>query len=249
MSQYCSLKDLAASTATGAINITTVDVATQTIALGTSTAAASETVDATLMTDGHTLTLTGSGALTLSSTNADIAAGAYVGAITETLTTGAGVTSAVTLGSGVDLVTVTGVNATAVINLTTGASADEVFVGGTAPAAGSSYALNAGANIVHIAGGDLSNNQIVKINLTSFSKQKTLLECTIFSFEIKVSIEPPVCSNKFLLFSKKLIKYGLSISSCKYHFISFIIFLKISHKSEVVYSSILFLHGKRLYRP
>ena len=154
------IADLASTVNGGDLSITTGNAFNIYMDLGTNTSG-TRTVNATAMADGNTLGLSfGNGALTLSTANVDVDASGYVGAITETLTTGAGVTSAVTLGSGVDLVTVTGVNATAVINLTTGASADEVFVGGTAPAAGSSYALNVGANIVHLAGGDLSNATI-----------------------------------------------------------------------------------------
>ncbi|MCS5707267.1 hypothetical protein NZK27_13855, partial [Synechococcus sp. FGCU-3] len=94
--------DLTSTAAGGAVNVTTADVATQSINLGTGTTG-TRTVDATAMADGNTLTLTGSGDAALSVNDANVEASGYAGNLTVNASGGSNASN-VTTGAGADTV-------------------------------------------------------------------------------------------------------------------------------------------------
>ena len=122
-----ALKGDLTSTATGgAISITTADVSTQTIALGSGTTG-TRTINATAMTDGDVLTLTGAGAATVSLSTGDLSAGTYTGDLTVTATTGE---SSIVTGSGNDSVTMQ-VSAGNIDTINAGVGTDTLVLTGT----------------------------------------------------------------------------------------------------------------------
>lgn len=88
-------------TGSGLVDITTADVATLTVALGTSTTG-TRSVTATAMTDADVLTLTGTDAATVSLSTGDLTASAYLGDLVVTATAG---TSVIVTGGGSDTIT------------------------------------------------------------------------------------------------------------------------------------------------
>jgi hypothetical protein len=106
---------------TGDLSITTEN-ATQTITLGTTTSLSTVTINADELVDGKVLTLTGTDEATVTLTNGDLSAAAYVGNLTVTATTGSNV---ITTGSGND--TITGGAGADTINVGTGI--DTVVIG------------------------------------------------------------------------------------------------------------------------
>ena len=97
--------DLSSTADGGVINITTADVADQTIDLGSGTRG-TRRVDATAMADNNSLTLIGSGAATLTVNDADVDASSYAGNLTVDASGGANA-STITTGSGTDSISLT----------------------------------------------------------------------------------------------------------------------------------------------
>ena len=91
--------DLAATGVSGALNVTTVAVAS---GLSIATGSGSNTITATALTAGQTLTLTGSSAATVTLNAGNLAAGAYTGNLTVTGGTGA---NTITVGNGTNTIT------------------------------------------------------------------------------------------------------------------------------------------------
>jgi Ca2+-binding RTX toxin-like protein len=127
--------DLDASAVSGALNVTTADVADVTVATGSG----ANTIDATALTDGHVLTLTGSHAATVKLTSGDLDASGYTG-------TGLLTVNVLTNGSGADTVSVTtGSNATTIAAADAG---DTVTVNAVALADNTLLTLSGAGNFV-----------------------------------------------------------------------------------------------------
>ena len=100
--------DLAASAVSGALNVTTVAVAS---GLSIATGSGSNTITASALTAGQTLTLTGGSAATATLNAGNLSAGAYTGNLTVTGGTGANTitagngTNTITGGGGADILT------------------------------------------------------------------------------------------------------------------------------------------------
>ena len=91
--------DLTATGVSGALNVTTVAVAS---GLSIATGSGSNTITATALTAGQTLTLTGSSAATVTLNAGNLAAGTYTGNLTATGGTGA---NTITVGNGTNTIT------------------------------------------------------------------------------------------------------------------------------------------------
>jgi hypothetical protein len=111
--------DLAATSVTGALDVTTV----ATSALSIATGGGSDTINASAMTQGETLTLTGSHAATIT-VGGNLAAGAYTGKLTVTVSGTAA--HSITTGSGAASITATNGGDT----ITPGVGADTINVSG-----------------------------------------------------------------------------------------------------------------------
>jgi Ca2+-binding RTX toxin-like protein len=127
--------NLDASAVSGALNVTTVDVADVTVATGSG----ANTIDATALTDGHILTLTGSHAATVSLKAGDLDASGYTGSGLLTV-------NVLSNGSGADTVAIiTGSNAT---TITAADAGDTVTVNAAALADNTLLTLSGAGNFV-----------------------------------------------------------------------------------------------------
>ena len=125
--------DLVASGVTGALTVTTVDVATGlTITTGGNGA---NSIDATALLDGHALTLLGSDSATVSLKAGDLSAGTYSGALTVNVVTNGAATDTVSI--------TTGTNTTSIAAADTG---DAITVNATALNDGTVLTLSGAAN-------------------------------------------------------------------------------------------------------
>ena len=125
--------DLVASGVTGALNVTTVDVAT---GLSITTGGGGgNTINATALTDSHALTLIGSDGATVSLTSGDLLAGTYSGTLTVNV---------VTNGLGTDTVSIT--TGTSTTSITAADAGDAITVNATALPDNTQLTLSGAAN-------------------------------------------------------------------------------------------------------
>src|SRR6202030_566024 len=125
--------DVTASSVSGALNVTTVDVAS---GLSIATGSGSNTIDATALTAGQTLSLTGSSAATVTLNAGNLSAGSYSGNITVT---GGASANTITVGSGGS--TITGGGGA---DLLTGGSGNDIFNFGSAANLGAAATIAGG---------------------------------------------------------------------------------------------------------
>jgi len=105
--------DISGGGVAGALNVTTVAVAT---GLSVATGSGSNTINASALTSGEALTMTGSSAATVTLNGGNLSAGSYTGNLTVTL----GAADTVTAGSGNDAVTLGSHTGSYTINLGAG---------------------------------------------------------------------------------------------------------------------------------
>jgi len=135
---------------TGDVSITLAAVTGQTVALGTSTTG-TRAIVANALTDGQSVTVTGSDAATVALVGGDLSAAAYVGALTITATTG---TNVIVGGTAADTI----IGGDGVDALTGGTGADVfVFDADDSASVGVANDLSTGSDTIadfSIAGGD-----------------------------------------------------------------------------------------------
>ena len=184
--------DLTATGVSGALNVTTVAVAS---GLSIATGSGSNTITATALTVGQALTLTGSSAATVTLNAGNLAAGTDTGNLTvtggagaNTITTGSGADTitggagadTMTGGSGADTFIINSLNSSATVSGTTNTgtivgydvitdfvtATDFLTLAGT-PAAAANIGLTNGTNSVLTIGGTAFNNQVSQHSITN----------------------------------------------------------------------------------
>ena len=165
---------------TGLVKVTTADDDAVAINFGTSITG-TRVVDATAMTDGDLLTLTGTDAVTVTLTDGDLSAGTYTGTITATATAG---TSAITTGSGNDTINAgagadtinSGAGDDRVVMLVSAGDLDQIDAGTTGETAGDTLVLTGAAagtvtiNLSVAAGGDQLTNGVDALTQSNFDQ-------------------------------------------------------------------------------